>query len=259
MVFSFLVTFLLVLLILLLLSKLISRWFLELLGDRCYAILLWPVVVVHELSHLLGALLTFTRVTGFSLWPQSMGAGGRVLGSVTHEASRNPVTLILISAFPVLGGSFILWLIAWLLLPDNLLTAPTINLSGGVWAILWNYLINWWRFALQFLAAFSMTAWQSWLFLYMALAVAAHLSPSNHDLGYTAAGFTALSILTVLLVWGGQLINQPVGNQLAEYAFGAVKFFMPLLSYALAVLLLAILFVGLLVGIKRLNQRQVWW
>jgi len=258
MIISALLPFLITLLAVLLLSRLVSKYLLELLGDRFYAIMLWPGVVIHELSHLLGAVLTFTRVKGFSLIPKSV-PGGKVLGSVTHEASGNPVTLILISLFPLLGGAFILWVLTLILVPQAPLAAPGIVVDGSFWNVIINYLGSWWSFIQGLWQAMDFGTWQTWIFLYITLAVAAHLAPSNHDFGFTAAGFTALSILAVLVVFGGNLIGQPVGDTLLGWISGAVNFFAPLLTYALSLLLLVGLMVSLAVGTKRLNERVVWW
>ena len=252
------VSYLVTLLAVLVLARLVSRWLLELLGERWYAIVLWPGVVVHELSHLLGALLTFTRVTGFSLWPKSL-AGGKVLGSVEHQATNNPVTLILISIFPLLGGAFILWLMAVLLLPEVPASAPLLTLASGAAAGFREYLNNWAWFMFDFLSVLKFSTWQTWLFIYFAFAISAHLAPSSHDLGHTAAGMAGLSILSVLLLMIANLIGQSLGDSLTNWLVSALSWLAPLLAYALALLLLVALVLGLAVGAKRLNERVVWW
>lgn len=255
MLFTALVPFLASVLLLLALSRVVSRWLRELLGVRLYAVLLWPGVVVHELSHLLGAMLTFTKVTGVSLLPRPPGTGGQVLGSVSHEATRNPVVLILISLFPLLGGSFILWVLSQLLLPGAPATAPALDLHGA-WSFA--YLAPWGQFLLGFWAAFNAAAWQSWVFAYLAVAIAAHLAPSNHDFGHAAAGFTALSLLAVLITWAAGRFNQAIATTLGQWIVGALNFFVPLLWYALGLLAVVAFLVGLVYGLKRLNQRVVW-
>lgn len=248
-------SFLASLVLLLTLSRLTSRWLLELLGDRWYRIALWPGVVAHELSHLLGAVLTFTKVTGLSLFPRPAGAAGQALGSVTHQATRNPVTLILISVFPLLGGSFLLWALTLVLMPGAPTVAPELTTLPSASA----YLASWWAFVQGFASAFNPLAWQSWLYLYLAAAVSAHLAPSNRDLGYTAAGFTALSVLLVLAAWGAELVSVPFGEMIVHWLTGTITFFLPLVSYSLALLAIVAIFVGSSFGIKRLNDRKVWW
>lgn len=249
------VSFLVTLLLLLVLSRLVNRWLMELLGYRWYRIVLWPGVVAHELSHLLGALLTFTRVTGFSVMP-TPDSGGQTLGSVSHAATKNPVTLVLISVFPLLGGSFILWALATLLVPGAPSAAPDFTAPGSS---SFSYLGSWWAFVLGTVKAFNPLAWQSWLFAYLSITVGAHLAPSNRDLGYTAAGFTALSILAVIVTWLGELTSDAIGELARKWLAGSLTFFLPLLSYALALLALVALGVGFAFTLKRLNERKVWW
>ncbi|MFH1111939.1 MAG: hypothetical protein V1712_02615 [Patescibacteria group bacterium] len=253
-------SFLIMLLGVLLLSRLVNHWLALVLNHRWYQILLWPGVVVHELSHLLGALLTFTRVTGFSLLPK-IASGGSVLGSVTHKATGNPITLILISIFPFLGGSFILWVLAILLIPVIPVEAPSVLimsdanfLTTGI-----NYFTAWWSFVVLFWQALVFTTWQTWLFLYLAIAIGAHLAPSNHDLGHTAAGLTALSLLVILIVFGAELVGQSLGGILTNWLAGALNFFAPLISYSLALLIVIAILIGIVVGVKKLNNTVVWW
>ncbi len=255
------VSFLIMLLGVLLFSRLVNHWLALILTRRWYQILLWPGVVVHELSHLLGALLTFTKVTGFSLLPVKPGPTGQVLGSVIHKATGNPVTLILISLFPFLGGSFILWVLAILLIPGMPLEAPAllINSAENFLALGINYFIAWWGFVILFWQALIFSSWQTWLFLYLAIAIGAHLAPSNQDLGNTSAGLTALSLLAVLIVFIGELLGKSVGGVLISWLTGTLNFFAPLISYSLALLITIAIIIGIVVGIKKLNNTVVWW
>ncbi|MFA4937118.1 MAG: hypothetical protein WC575_02415 [Patescibacteria group bacterium] len=255
-----LLSFLIMLLGVLLLSRLVNYWLSFILSQRWYQILLWPGVVIHELSHLLGALLTFTKVTGFSLLPKT-ASGGSVLGSVIHKATGNPATLVLISIFPFLGGSFILWVLAILLVPAIPLEAPSVLIAPDVnfLTISLNYFTAWWSFVVLFWQALAFTAWQTWLFLYLAIAIGAHLAPSNHDLGHTAAGLTAMSLLVILIVFGAELVGQSLGGIITNWLAGALNFFAPLISYSLALLIGIAILIGIVVGIKRLNNTVVWW
>lgn len=248
-------SFLATLVLLLTLSRLTSRWLAALLGNRWYRIALWPGVVAHELSHLLGAVLTFTKVTGVSLLPKPAGSAGQVLGSVTHQASRNPLTLIMISVFPLLGGSFLLWLLTLMLMPGAPTSSPELTILPSAAA----YFNSWWTFVQGFATAFNPLAWQSWLYVYLAAAIAAHLAPSNRDLGYMSAGFAALSVLLVIVAWVAELVSVPLGEVVMRWLTGSITFFLPLVSYALSLLVLVALIVGLCFSVKRLNDRKVWW
>lgn len=251
---GYLVSCLVLLLGVLFLSWGTRKWLVELMGTKVAAVVLWPGVVVHELSHLLGAVLTFTRVTGVALLPK-----GNALGSVSHVLPRNPLVLILISLFPILGASFILWLLAQLLLPIAPAVGPVPVFTGGWIASAAAYLNAWWEFMRAFWQAFSIQTWQSWFFAYLAICIAAHLAPSSTDFGHAAAGFTAVSLVAVAVVWGADLININLGERLARWTIEAVQFFIPLLAYSFALLLAAALLAVAALGIKRLNSRVDWW
>ena len=246
---STIISGLIAILLVLYLSRLSSKFLLVLFGQTIYNFLLWPGVVIHELSHLLGAVITFTRVHGFSLWPKKID-GGTVLGSVTHEASNNPITLIIISIFPLLGGTFILWLVTMLL--PQAPVAPVFNVSSEIWLNIVGYFTSWFTWVINLWQVFDFTIWQTWVFVYLTFCIAAHLSPSTHYLKYTAAGLTALSLLIILIVFISQLLGQNIGVQLAILTMGAITFLLPLLSYAAALLLLVVIISGLAFGLKKL-------
>lgn len=252
-VLSFFVTLLGVLL----LSRLVCLWLVKLCGLKWFNIVTWPGVVVHEASHLLGALLTFTKVSGFSVIPKKVSAG-QILGSVTHEAG-NPVTLILISLFPFLGGSFILWCLAIILIPQAPVMAPTLSISTHLTSVSFNYFVAWWNFVFAFWQVLDFSLWTTWCFIYLAFAIASHLAPSVADFKNTATGFAGLSILVIILVYGGSFFGQSFGSKILDWFVGAISFFTPLLSYSLAILLIVALVVGVMLGIKKLNNTVVWW
>jgi hypothetical protein len=76
-----------------------------------YFVLVLPGVVIHELSHLLMALLVGARVRRFSLGPVRRARGKRVsLGSI-EVAKVNPLQGSLIGVAPLLAGSAAILLI----------------------------------------------------------------------------------------------------------------------------------------------------
>lgn len=255
-----LISFLITVLLILALSRLVNRCLSYILPDWLYKIILWPGVVIHELSHLLGAVLTFTKVTGFSILPR-IAPGSKVLGSLSHQSTSNPLTLVVISIFPFLGGSFILWLLSLWLVPQAPVNAPNLVIGslGGWWLSLSNYLLAWWNFFWSLILAFDFTAFWTWIFVYLALTIVAHLAPSNKDLSYTAAGLTAISLFVILVSLIINLIGQQIKFDILGWVAGAINFFTPLVSYSLSLLIIFAVVVGLAAGIKRLNNIVVWW
>ncbi len=255
-----LISFLIMVLVVLLLSRLVSRWLALILPARAYKIILWPGVVVHEFSHLLGAVITFTKVTGFSLLPK-VTRGVEVLGSLSHKTTNNPIALIAISLLPFLGGSFVLWLLSLWLVPSVSVSAPTIIISNfnEWWLGLWYYLLAWWNYSWELIWSLQWNNLYTWIFVYLALAIGAHLAPSNKDLQYTTAGLTALSLLVILVTTILNLVGKNINIDVWGWVNGAITFFIPLISYSLALLLIFSIIVGLVAGVKRLNNNVVWW
>ncbi len=250
------ISFIVALFLVLLLSRLCSRWLLELLGERWYVFVLWPGVVIHELSHLVAAVFTFTKVTGISLIPKLSG-GGRELGSVTHESVKDPFRLILISAFPFVGSAAVIWLLTVLLLPKAPLGAPIIPPINEWWQII-DYFQVWLKFVGNLWQAFDVTMWQSWLWLYLLICLAAHLAPSGHDLNYTATGLAVLTLLVILVVALVSIFYKSINLELQNYLVGFVQTLVPLVSFTVALLMIVGWLVGIAVSIKRLNSKVDW-
>lgn len=253
---SLFIPFILALFLVLMLSRICSRWLLELLGERWYVFILWPGVVVHELSHLVAAIFTFTRVTKISLLPNFSGSS-RELGSVTHESVKDPFRMILISAFPFVGSAAVIWLLTILLLPKAPLTAPVIPAIDQWWQVV-DYFQVWLRFIGELWQAFDLTMWQSWLWLYLLICLSAHIAPSSHDLNYTATGLAVLTLLVVLVVVLVSIFYKPIHQELLGYIGSFVKNLGPLVSFTVALLLIVAGLLGLVVLLKRLNSRVVW-
>jgi len=81
------------------------------------SLFLFPGVILHEVSHLVGCLITGARVKSFQLFSKDGGF-------VTHEEPRVPVIgTFVVSIFPLLTGSTILYF------ASEILRKETIRLS----------------------------------------------------------------------------------------------------------------------------------
>lgn len=224
----------------LILSRIASNLLWSLLGSFIYTIILWPGVVVHELSHLLGAVLTFTRVRSFSLLPKDVG-NSRVFGSVGHERTRNPIKLVVISALPLFLGAFLIsWLsTGWLPLP-----APAFRGTS-----LTGYLAAWLDLMIRLMNILREGGIRELLGVYFLIAIAAHLSPSNQDLKYTAFGIGALALLGFLWNYGSSRLGFEI-SLLPEIENGAGRA-IPVFSKTIALMLPVMLGSGILLFLKR--------
>lgn len=256
--FNLVISFLAACLVVLALSRLISRWLVFILGNRWYAWLLWPGVFIHEISHLLGAIITFTPVKGISLLPKAGRAGQVELGSVTHEATSNPFKLIIISFFPLIGGTVILWLITYWLTGIQAAAVPQFSLIDGSVNSWLSYFSQWFSFMAAAVKSLNLADWSGWLFLYLVLVLGAHLAPSNQDLTYTVAGVTIFALLAVILSVIDWLASQNFTIILLTLLAKALNILVPFLSYIMAWLFMLAVIIGLIALVVRLNRQTFW-
>jgi hypothetical protein len=191
--------------VLLLASRLASSWLFEILGKTLYVIVLWPGVLVHELSHYIGCLAMFTRVAGFSVLPKNSSKEGLILGSVEYTNSGNPVKRMVISVLPFFGGVLILKLAAKILLGSDELFLPNAD-------------------------------WRGWLFLYMTFAVGAHLAPSNRDLKNAALGFIGLAVIAGLVLAFDRSLWLPPERFTHAFIEPSIAAFIPTLTFSATLL-----------------------
>lgn len=78
-----------------------------------YAIILFPGVLLHEISHWLTATLLGVRTGGMSLWPRKQPDGSLQLGYVEYYKGRKlgPIRESLIGGAPLLAGTAVILLI----------------------------------------------------------------------------------------------------------------------------------------------------
>ena len=80
------------------------------------SLLLYPGVVIHELSHLLMAVILFVPVKSMTLVPKILEGNKLQAGSVTIE-KVDPVRRTLVGIAPLFVGISVLWLVTTYLLP----------------------------------------------------------------------------------------------------------------------------------------------
>ena len=209
---------------------LVQRWSQQLLS-RAFG---WKLVIystgwlgtpVHEMSHaLVGWVWPWIKVDEIKLFEPDPKSG--VLGYVRYSMPRLEVgdiggarrfvtgVVARIGAFflgvaPLFGGSLVLLLAAWLLLPTDAVFAsadrftrlsgasPPAEILDGFVALV--------RALGRALGESGATSWRTWLFLYIALCVGNHLAPSRADLEGGLRGFVMICGLvlaadTVLLL-----------------------------------------------------------
>ncbi|MFA6553311.1 MAG: hypothetical protein WCT27_02700 [Patescibacteria group bacterium] len=195
------------------LSRLISQLVLRHVGRNVFLLLTWPGVVAHELSHLLACLFTFTKVLRVSLFhPQ-----GSTLGFVDHERTYNPVKKVVISIAPLFGVTVLLWIVVRWLWPDvysQQLSSVQMAVSDfssfhNFFQLSVHYFSTYGMYIRELVANFHFSQWQTYVGLYLLIALSTHAAPSKDDLKHTYIGLFGLGIIFSILYGLDQWLQVP--------------------------------------------------
>ncbi|HLD31892.1 MAG TPA: hypothetical protein VJB37_03290 [Patescibacteria group bacterium] len=157
----------------------------------------WLGTPVHELSHWLMAKIFHHRIIRLSLFSPNPHTGG--LGEVQHAYDRHSfyqrLGNIFIGLSPLFIGLAGLYFLLYFLVPNgpeiiHLIRATKIDPSEIV-HILGN-----------FFSATNLTTWHFWLFLYLSVCLASHLSPSWEDIKNTLSSWLWLLFFLLILDTG---------------------------------------------------------
>jgi hypothetical protein len=221
------------------LQELSVRW----VGDWDVALILYfvvvlPGVVVHELSHVLAALLLRVKVRRLSLGPRRQRRGGRIsLGSI-QVGKVDAVRGSLIGLAPLLGGSAVILLIGNQVLGMNELIEALGG--GGIDGVL------------SGLGQMARVA-GFWLWLYLIFAVSNAMLPSESDMQAARPVLLFLAIVTGVVLLATSL--QPGSNGVAPFVTRAAGYLAYAFGLTLAVDLVFMLPIGLLLLFTRRAQR----
>ncbi len=128
-------------------------------------VLLFPGILLHEISHWVAAKLLGVRTLGFSVWPQKKGQGKFQYGAV-RIASADILRSSLIGLAPFVGASLVLILIGRYALGTETLRQVV---ALGQWSGLWGALAE------------ATRAPDFWVWLYLIFAVSNAMFPSAAD------------------------------------------------------------------------------
>jgi len=179
-----------------LLSRSLQRSFTSLLGLWPYVYITAPGVAIHELGHVIFCLLFRHRIHELKLFsPEKDGTLGYVNHSYNPRSPYQRCGNFFIGTGPIWGGLTVLAGISWLLLPHDMLVTKE------------QLLENLEYFYKDFFTTALWTRWQTYLWLYLAIAIASHITLSPPDLKGAGDGLLALLVLIVLscvgLGWAG--------------------------------------------------------
>ena len=225
-----------------LVERRVSRRLSHRFGWRSVLVTGWLGVPLHELSHLLMCKVFRHRIVAFSLFDPDPRTG--TLGYVQHAYRRRNLFQLagnfFIGIAPLLGGSLILLLALWFLLPTARPAwgaAPAADVTSQ-----WLHTAQMAGDTLQRIFTVAhLGSWQFWVFLLLSLCVGTHLSPSRPDLEGAWPGL-------LLLLFG--LFAVAVVNRAFDlwpphhWALLAAAFLSPLLAALAVALAMEVLFWG---------------
>jgi hypothetical protein len=207
-----------------------------------YFLLLFPGVVLHELSHWLMAKFLLVKTAGMTLWPKRQRDGSTRLGSVGIQQT-DMIRASLIGAAPLISGSLVVLMIGNTVFGlgalDGLQTGDISGITSALWTALqtrdmwlWLYLL----FAVANAMLPSPTDRETWLpvilFLVVVVGVAYGLGFSNLLLGLAPLVLTGLRGLAaafavtlvadvpfVVLIACGEWMLGKLRNRRVEYRY----------------------------------------
>jgi len=245
-------------LVLYFLSQLLNRLVLRRLGRGWYLATMWPGVMVHELSHLVGCLITFTKVYRVHLFNPTQDS----LGFVEHAKSRNPVKNIIISIAPLFGVTAVIWLLTRFLWSD-LYVAQVSSLQAALtdfttfqnfFDFTKEYFSQYWIYIKDLIQSFDLTSWQTYVFIYLMLTLSSHAAPSKEDLTHTYIGMAGIAVLFVLIYGADQWLQVPITWTIVQWLATPVFFAASLLTYGIifaAISVIIMLLISLVVRVLK--------
>lgn len=213
----------------------LRRLWLKAVPAKVLAWLIAPGVVVHELSHALGCLLTGAPIHSMVLF-RSDGSG-----EVKHGPPRlKYVGDVIISLAPLLGCSIALWLLGRMLdSPVNFYDVSARGVHASQFAFLWQLVGVVWADLGLALESAALLNWRTWLFLYFAMCFTMGMAPSRQDLKNGALGMVVVTLLALVahLIVDRLLGASGDGPVFTFIANATVKLHYPLAVCAISALL----------------------
>lgn len=219
---------------------LMRRAFCALMGYSGPTILLATGIVgtpIHELSHALMCVIFGHSITEIKLYQPNSDDGA--LGYVSHTYNRrniyHQIGNFFIGTAPVLVGSGVLILLMRLLVPDAFETVFEEMLVIDSFGSIFPYI------GACISSIFSdMGAWQTWVFLLLALMISSHLELSGADI---KGGLGGLGILSALWLVVGAVIYLISSSVFEDITDATSTFALTLAAF----LSIALIFLGIMV------------
>ncbi|WP_166828154.1 zinc metalloprotease [Thalassoroseus pseudoceratinae] len=244
-----------------LISQAITRMVTSATNGFVFRLLVFPGVLVHELSHYVACKLTGARVEKVQLFgrlpsPDSKPVYG---GYVMHGPSKLPlVGDLLISFAPVFGGLGTMTLLTVLAgdplgldqspaeaVSDDAL--PQHNLQSAFWGMIFTM----GRLPMKIYENF--TSWSFWGYLYLTASMAVALAPSRQDFAnswqYLWKNFLWLVLLLGVMYLVSRILGTFIDSVIAPYLVG-------LFAYTISILLIVLVLTTIVTRVWLLIRRR---
>lgn len=229
-----------------------------------FRIVIFPGIVLHELSHYAMCKLTGARVQEVKLFDRErVGRSTIYRGHVLHGPSKLPyVGDPLISFAPLIGGLLVLALLTWawndpLSIRGNAARAidPITDVAGVVGELA-SMVVSMIRRLPRQIAARA-ADWRLWVYLYLAVSISMSLAPSRQDFANSfrhllrhALVFFLVTAAVVLVAWLASRWGNP-----GWFSSLVVRWLFGLLAFTLCVQLVGLLVAAAAAGISSLWRR----
>lgn len=163
-----------------------------------YRFFVAPGVIVHELSHALGCLMTGAQILEINFWKAS---GGHVKHMQPVDPMRRMISDPIIALAPIWGTLLLLAFLTWMMFPEVIEAIQMNDLTAVTTAI-------------------DLRQWQGWLYLYLVTSLLATVAPSATDMRYALESLVILALLLVVLSFipGFPDLLSSVGTYLRPFA-----------------------------------------
>ncbi len=145
---------------------------------RYYRFFVAPGVIVHELSHAVGCLITGSPIVEINFWKAS---GGHVKHLQPIDPTRRIISDPIIALAPIGGTFIVLALLTQLMWPDALKALYSTSLT-------------------TLISTINITSAQTWLYFYLVISLMATIAPSKTDIKYALASLIVISLLLIILL-----------------------------------------------------------
>ncbi len=209
---------------------------------------------IHEISHWLMAKIFRHKIHSVSLFSPDRNSGK--LGHVEHSYDRRSAYQTMgnffIGSSPIIFCSLALITLLYFFFPNpSAIITPLITLPHSIQEFLhaWSTSFgNAW-------AQIDVTSWKFWIFFFLSLSIALHMSPSSYDQKTMWKGFFHISLLMLLV----NIILTLTKVRYTEFLLShvsALYTFAWVLVYAIGVSVLFLILSFILYSIKRIFVRR---